>query len=360
MKILQRYIFRELILPFILCLLTLSFIFMAGYLVRAANFIIGRGVPFSDTLYILLLVLPGLVSYTVPMSLLTAVLIVFGGLSQNNEIRAVKASGIHPYMIMKPALLIGLAASFAMFAFNDQIATNAAFLWRKATKQVLIKHPRAMIEPGRFVPLSDSIIFFTKEITGDEMRTVVAYEISESDEKPIRTINAERGEIVTHGNRELQIRLYDGSVSDAKDASVQSIQFKTYEFPTFGQEDIRRMRKKTRDYTLAELLMHLSDRETTKEKRRDIWAAFNERIAFAFGSFIFVFVGIPIAILVHRGEIVLSFAVSLAAAGLYYILFVGAKTAAMTTFLPVTLVFWVPNVLLLALGARLLRRSVAA
>ena len=89
MKILQHYVFRELLLPFCLCFLTLNFIFMAGYLVRAANFIIGRGIPLIDTLYVLVLALPEMIGYTMPMSILTAVLIVFGNFSQNNEIRAI-------------------------------------------------------------------------------------------------------------------------------------------------------------------------------------------------------------------------------------------------------------------------------
>src|SRR3989338_45864 len=151
MKILQRYVFREIWFPFLLCFFTLSFIFIGGYLVRAANFIIGRGVPLWDTLYVLLLAMPDMISYTVPTSILTAVLIVFGNFSQTNEIRAVKASGIHPIHVMVPALLIGVALSFAMFLFNDQVTANASFQLRRTTKSMMLKNPTAMIEPGRFV-----------------------------------------------------------------------------------------------------------------------------------------------------------------------------------------------------------------
>jgi lipopolysaccharide export system permease protein len=357
MKILQKYVARELWLPFALCFFTLNFIFMAAYLVRAANFIIGRGVPLLDTLWVLILALPEMVSYTAPTSLLTAVLIVFGGLSQNNEIRAMKASGIHPIQIMTPAFLVGLVLSFVMFVFNDQITTNASFEVRRVTKKILIKHPAAIIEPGRFVKLNDSVIFLAKELKGNHMRDIVAYE-NEGSNKPIRTIIAERGEIVkSKDNSELQIRLYDGSVSDAEDSSVQSIQFKTYEFPTVGQEDIRQMQKKMRDLSLAELAIRSRQPGIEKSDRRQIWTAFHQRIAFAFGSFIFVLVGIPIAILVQRGEIVLSFAISMAAASLYYVLFVGAKTISMSGIIPAMIVFWLPNLLLMALGVYLLKRS---
>lgn len=358
MKILQRYILKEIFMPFVLSLATLNFIFMAGYLVKAANFIIGRGVPLWDTLYVLLLALPEMMSFTVPISVLAATLIVFGSLSQNNEIRAMKASGIHPLMVMAPAFLVGLLLSFGMFVFNDQIATNAGFELRRVTKKILIKHPQAMIEPGRFVKLNENIMFLAKEQKGTQIRNIIAYEIDESSQSnPIRTIMAESGEIVSaQDHTEMQIRLFDGSVSDSKDASVQSIQFKTYEFPTLNQEDIRKMKKKNRDYSLAELLIRAKE-EHTWQDLVEIWSAFHQRIAFSFGSFIFIFIGVPIAVIIQRGEIVLSFGIAMASAGLYYILFVFAKTLSINGILPPMLAFWLPNVLLLGLGAKLLHRS---
>lgn len=362
MIILQRYVLKELWLPFLICLAALNFIFMAGYLVKAANFIIGRGVPLFDTLYVLMLALPEMISFTVPTSILMAVLIVFGNFSQHNEIRAVKASGIHPIHLMLPAFLMGVALSLGMFIFNDHVVTNASFELRRATKRMLIKHPRALIEPGRFVRLSDSIIFLAKEQKGDEIQQIVAYEIDknapEGKDKPIRTIVAERGEIVsspTHS--EMQVRLYDGTVSDAQNASVQSIRFETYEFPTVGQEDIRQMKKKMRDLSLAELLVRSTAPGLSREDLLETWAAFHQRITFSLGCFIFVFMGIPIAILVHRGEIVLSFAIAMAAACVYYILFVAAKAISMQGVLPAFIIFWIPNILLCAVGAKLLKRS---
>lgn len=357
MKILQRYFLRELLLPFAVSLMTLSFIFMAGYLVRAVQFIIGRGVPLQDTLYVLLLALPQMVSYTVPMSLLAAVMIVYGNFSQHNEIRAVKSSGVHPFQIISPALLLGLLTSFLMFIFNDQVASSAAFELRKTTKQLLIKHPSALIEPGRFVPISDSIIFFTKKVENNRMETVVAYEIGD-DDKPIRTINAEGGEIFSKPDESaIQIKLYNGSISDSEGDEVQSIQFQVYEFPSFGNDDIQKMRKKKRDMSIAEIVDHLGRPGNSQEDVREYWTVFHKSIAFSFGSLIFAFIGVPIAILVRRGEIVLSFAMSMAAASLYYVLYVGAQTIAIRGVLTPVLALWLPNLFLLAAGFFLMRKS---
>ena len=92
MKILQRYVLKEIWLPFALSFFTLNFIFMAGYLVKAANLIISRGIPLGDTLYLLMLALPEMIRYTAPTSILTAVVVVFGKCSQHNEFSATQAS----------------------------------------------------------------------------------------------------------------------------------------------------------------------------------------------------------------------------------------------------------------------------
>ncbi len=360
MKILPRYIMTELFLPFAFSLLTLNFIFMGGYLVRAADLIIGRSVPLLDTIYVLMLAMPEMVRWIVPTSVLASVLIVFGNLSQNNEIRAMKASGVHILHVMLPAFLLAFGLSILMFVFNDQVTTNAGFELRRVTKQMLIKHPMAVIEAGRFVKLDENVTFLAKKIQGKHMEDIIAYE-NEGAEKPIRTVIAQRGEIITTADKsEMQIRLYDGSISDMDKASVQSIQFETYEFPTVGQDEIKKMRKKKRDLTLAEILVESKKNDLAKSDRRELASAFHERIAFALGCFIFAFVGAPVAVLVRRGEIVISFGFAMAAACLYYVLFVGAKALAVQGVLPALVSFWFPNVLLLGLGFYLLKRACAS
>lgn len=358
MKILQRYVLDEIWIPFLISLTVLNFIFLGGYLAQASNFIIGRGVSFFDTLYILLLALPEMASYTVPTSILTAVLIVVGTFSQNNEIRAMRASGMNPLVMMKPAFLLGLVLSAAMFVFNDLVVTNAGFQLRKETKKLLIKNPMALIEPGRSVKISDTVVFHAKQVVGSELRDIVAFENEGEDKDPIRTIIAERGEIVsTDGGNEVQIRLFDGSISDADQKSIQSIQFKTYEFPTMGQEDIRQMRKKTREFSVAELMVRLGVSDLSQSDGRDAWSMFHQRIAFSLGCFLFVGIGIPIGILVKRGEIIWSFSIAMAVASLYYILFAGAKSLAYQGFVPPVIAFWLPNLLLGWAGYYLFQKS---
>ena len=155
----------------------------------------------------------------------------------------------------------------------------------------------------------------------------------------------------------LEVHLYDGSVSESVDKGIQTVQFKTYKFPTLAEGNIQNMGKKKKDMTLAEMLVDVSEK-TDRKDRREIWTVFHQRIAFAFASLVFVFIGIPIASVVKRGEVVISFGISMAAASIYYVFFAIAQTLATRGGLPPYISLWIPNVILLGIGTYLLRKAI--
>ncbi len=358
MKIIQKYVLKELLWPCLLCLVILNFIFLAGYLVKAAELIIGRGIPLSQTLTVLLLALPSMVSYTAPLSLLTGTLIVFGGFSQYNELRAMKAAGIHPVRFMMPVMVVGLLMAIVMFVFNDQVTPNARYNLRLSFKKIALQHPMALIEPGRFVSLTESIIFYTKSIKNGELRDVVAHEGVDS-ENPVRTVIAERGKIISDRKTgSMEIQLFDGTISENEKGAVNTVQFKTFKFPSLGKEDLSQINKKKKEFSLTDLLVRISQPDLDEHDRLEYWITFHERIAFSLGAFIFVFVGIPIAVIVRRGEAVVSFAIAMAFAFLYYILFATAHAMAAKQVLPAAVAMWLPNVLLFIAGLFAVRKAV--
>ena len=358
MKIIQKYILKELFVPCILCVVILNFIFLAGYLVKAADLIIGRGIPLSETLMILLLAMPPMVSYTVPLSLLTGTLIVFGGFSQYNELRAMKAAGVHPFRFMLPAMVIGLLTTMVMFVFNDHVTTGARYELRKSMKKMAVRHPMALIEPGRFAQLTDSIIFFAKEVKDGELRDVVAHEGVDS-ENPVRTVIAERGKIISDQKAgTIEIHLYDGSISENEKGALHSVQFKTFKFPTFGKENLALVDKKKKEFPLAELFLRVAEDDLNPKDRLQYWITIHERIAFSLSAFLFVFVGIPIAVIVRRGEAVVSFAIAMVFAFLFYILFAIAHALAAKGVLPPYVSMWLPNLLLVTIGLFAVRKAI--
>ena len=111
MKILRLYCLRELATPFLLSLALFTFIFLVGNLVKLADLLVNKGVNLFDIAKILLLLIPQLVVFVLPTGALSSTLLVFGGFAQNNEITAIKASGINVLRVMIPVMLIAFLLS---------------------------------------------------------------------------------------------------------------------------------------------------------------------------------------------------------------------------------------------------------
>src|SRR5437762_389077 len=114
MKILTRYILKEMFGPTVLGFGFYTFIILMRQLFDLAGLIIRRSLPASTVVHLLYLSLPNIVVLTVPMSLLFGILIAIGRLSSDSEIIAMRASGISARTIYRPVFLF----SFLVFLLN--------------------------------------------------------------------------------------------------------------------------------------------------------------------------------------------------------------------------------------------------
>lgn len=366
MKILRTYALRELVIPFFLSLLFFTFIFLVGSLVKLADLLINKGVSLVDILKILVLLIPKLLSFTLPTSALTAILLVFGGFAQNNEITAMKASGINLFTVMLPVLLLSFFLSLISLFLNDQVQSRAQFAYRQAVKELLLKRPMAYLEAGKFIKDFQDYIILTQRIEGNHLYEITIYQPQEEG-KATRTIIAERGEIIaSQDDKTLTLKLYNGTSDEPNpdDPSVfYKLNFKTFELPPIhlGKEDLNKVEKKVKDMSLDEIVYGLRRHEIRKNPnlRREYQAELHKKIAFSFASFVFTLVGLPLAVITRRGEAVISFTLAIGIVALYYVFFVWSRAVTLEGFLPPFLALWLPNLLMAGCGAFLMKRILA-
>ena len=356
--ILRKYTIREMIIPFILTLLLFTFIFLTGSIVKIADTVLNKGVGFWDVMKMLGLILPNVFSFTLPTSALAAVLLTLGGFSQNNELRAMKAVGINLFTIMVPVLMIAVLLSIFALAFNDQVVTAASFAERKLTKQIIFKNPTAIFEPNRFVKDFKEYIFHVKAVKGNRLEQVIIYHPQEG--KPTQNIIAEYGEIIiSPDGSEITLKLYNGTVDEPGGEELYKLDFQTYTLPPLKIESAARVQKKTRELRLNELLqrIHSYDTESAKERLR-YRTEFHKKISFSLAPFVFVLIGLPLAVLVRRGELIWSFSISMCVVIIYYVMYVWVGTISDHGTLPPEIALWLPNVILIGLGAFVMRRAI--
>src|SRR6476619_2898846 len=118
-RIIDRYIIRELILPFLLGLVVFTFLLMIQPLADYSEQLISKGVSWQIVIRVLTTLVPQALAVTIPMSVLVGLLISFGRLSADRESVAFQACGISIYRLLRPVLLVALlawtATSYIMF-----------------------------------------------------------------------------------------------------------------------------------------------------------------------------------------------------------------------------------------------------
>lgn len=366
MRILRLYALRQLVSPFFLSLLFFTFVFIVGNLVKLAELLVNKGVSLWDIVHILLLLIPKLLTFTLPTSALTAILLVFGGFAQNNEITAMKASGINLFSVMLPVLLVSFLLSFAALFLNDQVQSHSQHAYRQAIKDLLLKRPMAYLEAGKFIKDFQDYIILTQRIDGNRLHEITIYQPQEKG-KTTRTIIAEWGEIIaSKDDKTLRLKLYNGTSDEPnpEDPSIfYKLNFKTFELPPIhlGKEAVGKKEKKVKDMSIDELLYNLHQNpelKTNQELRREFQAEFHKKISFSFSPFVFALIGLPLAVITRRGEAVVSFSLALGIVALYYVFFIWSRAMTVEGFLPPLIALWLPNGVMMGCGAYLIKRIV--
>jgi len=127
MRLVSRYIIKELILPFIYSLMVIVLMLFINFFLRAIDRFLGKGLNIFTILEYLFLNLAWILALAVPMAVLIATLMAFGRLSEDNEINAMRASGIGFTSILRPALLFGLFVCLSLTYFNNYVLPEMNF-----------------------------------------------------------------------------------------------------------------------------------------------------------------------------------------------------------------------------------------
>ena len=173
MKILSKYLIREMWSPFFISLLIITFILFINFLLRAIDRFLGKGLDIYTIFEYLFLNLAWIIALSIPMAVLLATLTTFGRLSEDNEINAIRSSGIGFMEIIRPPLLFGISIAFLLIIFNNYILPQMNFKARLLSGDIYRKRPDINIEPGVFldnIPDYNMIISSKKDSIMSDVR----------------------------------------------------------------------------------------------------------------------------------------------------------------------------------------------
>lgn len=211
MPLISRYIIKELILPFLYSLMIIVLMLFINFFLRAIDRFLGKGLSVLTIFEYLFLNLAWIVALAVPMAVLIATLMAFGRMSEDNEINAMRASGISFTSILKPALIFGVIVCLSLTYFNNYVLPEMNFYARILQGDIHKKRPGLEIEPGHFInTLPDYSMIIRKDNNGlmEDVR------IFSKENNEIQTsIYSLTGELETLDDAIVLI-LYDGEIHE--------------------------------------------------------------------------------------------------------------------------------------------------
>jgi len=340
MHILRNHILLEFMGPFIFCLLSLIFFLLMGRgFVQMADLIFNKSVDAFLIIKLLFFSFPFLLTFVIPMSVLIASLLMFGKLSFDNEIMAIRASGVSILKIVKPLFVVVILLCLSSLLLSDRVASTSHYMYRRILTQIGLESPAAALEEGTFIKRFKNFVIFIYEIDKNKLKGVRIYQPQEG--KPTRTIIAQKGELISIPEKGIiKLRLIHGTSDepDPKDpARLYKLNFKTYDLPLNVTEikNAQELGKKPKDMTIKELkdeIARLGEEGITATY--PLSAEIHNKIALAFSSLPFLLIGIPLGITARRAEKSISFGISLVLMTLYWILLIGGKGLAQKGLVP--------------------------
>jgi len=233
MRILERYVLREHLFPFLLGLSVVVFLLTLDFLFDLVDLAIGKGVGAGIVLELFALSLGWMMALAVPCAVLIAALATFGRLSQDNEIAAMRANGVNLMRIVGAPLAAAAVLASLMVVFNDRILPETNHALANLMLDVSRKRPTTQISEGVFIDGFEGYNIFVEKVNNrtNEIRGVKIYQLS-SSARPT-TILADWG--VIHNSpdgRVVTLELHDGEIHEVppndQERVYRRLMFKTH------------------------------------------------------------------------------------------------------------------------------------
>lgn len=258
-KILHRYVLKEHLGPLTFALTALTSILLLQYIGKHFGELVGKGLPTLVIAEFFALSVPLTVALTLPMAVLVATLYAFSRLAAENEITALKASGVSLVSVLTPVLWAAAGVTFIMVLFNDQVLPRSNHRLSMLQRNIAQKKPTFglreqvinEVSPGKFYLRAGHLAE-----ASNLMREVTIYDMADPTRR--RTIYADSGNMrMSKGMTDLELTLYNGNMQDVPTANPSELQ------RLYFNVDLIRVRGVGNQFQKTDADSYKSDREMT-------------------------------------------------------------------------------------------------
>ncbi len=361
MKIVDRYVLSELLVPFFASILIFTTIIVGStVLFQLIGDAVKYQIPVGHVLQLVIFKLPVIVALSLPMSVLFSTLIVFGRMGNDLEILAFRANGVNVLRLVIPVIVFGFLISLVALGFSDYIVPKSATQARLLFISYRDKNRPTIKQNINFTQYDihdlPKRILNVAQVEGQQLKniTVAEYENGELS----RIIRAKSGQWIPNGGWEF----YDGIMH-------------TFEKNDFKRVTVIEYKKEYMDIQLNPFYMLDQDKDKEEWTRKELRQAieikkmsgedpikeimdYHVKLALGFASLIYAILGVSIGIRPHRSSSAKGLGISLVVIISYVVLLSVGMGLGLTHTLPAIVAAWFPNIVTGIAGILLLQRAI--
>lgn len=351
-KLIDKYILKEHIKAFFFGLGVFLSIFLVDLLMELIELIVTKNVPFRETARLFFYAIPSLLILVMPMAMLLSTLVVFGQMSSQSEITALKACGVSLYRLVLPALVMGSFVSFLSFVTNEFIVPETNELRQDILRRITFKRPLPKISENVFFDAGEDRTFFVHHYDDQakKMEDVIVYEFVNGPATRFpRIIVAD--ECFWSGNA---WTFSKGIIYrfDSQGGQWDEIRFQDMKMPvktTYGEwKDYKS--KRPHEMSFTELQTHIKKMKKIGIDVRPALVELYTKLSLPFASLFFVLAGAPLAMATRRSGKSIGVGISILVIFFYYLLMSVGKALGTGGTLPPYIAAWLQNLVIGSIG----------
>lgn len=376
LRIFDRYIWRQVSSSTLTGVLVLTGVMVLGNVFKEMERLLGdtASLPLLAVAQFITYVIPYSLIFTIPWALLTAILLVFGRMSADNEMTALRMTGMSMPRICAAVFVLSVFMSGVCYLVNVELAPLAKTKIKRLFYDLALDDPAVLFQPGKVLDRFPGYRIFTQEREGNKLKNVEIIQTNLG--RAERYIRAKRAEVVvTPGVTDFQLHLRNATVetgggeADAASAGAEVNIMNDLQFLYMGDTAITfplsKLKEKTERVTSSmkdtsalwsEVNTGISsvDGQPLSEKLISVSRTeLSMRYSFSLAAIVFTLVGIPLGITAQRRETSIGFALSLIVAVSYmvFVIFVNGLNERPSVY--PHLLMWVPNLIFIGVGSRM-------
>jgi LPS export ABC transporter permease LptF/LPS export ABC transporter permease LptG len=356
MRILDRYIVREIFRHALLGLIVFTFVFFVPQLVRLMELLVRHSGSGGQLVKLFLCLFPGVLAFTVPMAILVGVLLGLGRMSTDSEIIALTALGIGRTRILLPVAVLALTGLIITASMTLWIGPLALRSFRSIEADLIANQVSFQVQPRVFDERFPKTVLYVNDVSASGTQWHGVFLAEAGDQNSSQLTLAENAIVIAEPQLgKLELHLQGGTTHEFARQDPDH-----YSVTQFGQSDLPI--EVTGLVPAKERSLSNQERPVSQlwSERGPAWrearVELNRRIAFPFACIFFALVAVPLGSQPRRGGRAAGTLLAVLLIASYYLMFVFGTGLARQGALPVPVGIWIANLVLGILGLILLPR----